>query len=350
MKEVEFIEERIGGIDRVVDMIRAVEFDKLYVITDTNVNVLMETSGSTLQSLIQGLNPEVLCFPAGEKHINLETVSHLWQSFSESGATRKSLVVNIGGGVTTDLGGFVASTFKRGIRYINIPTSLLGMVDASVGGKTGFDFNGLKNEIGSFFKPLSTIIIPSVLETLPKTEILSGMAEIVKTAMISSNKAYLKILRDFVPTPEVIRMAVEEKKCITDADPKEIGLRKILNLGHTAGHAFESLLVGRNMTGITHGLCVAHGILVALILSYFKLGFPIEKLQSYRQQILSEYPPLPINCRDTEALINIMRHDKKNQSGEIRFVLLQDIARPVYDQVVSDQELRQALELKCDMG
>ena len=349
MNEVEFVEGCDGGVDRIIEIVRAVECDKIFVITDSNVNRLIENPNSVLAPFLQYFKPEVLIFSAGEEHKDIETVCNLWHGLSVSGASRNSLVVNIGGGVTTDLGGFVASTFKRGLRYINIPTSLLAMVDASVGGKTGFDYNGLKNEIGSFSKPLSSIIVPSVLGTLPIREILSGMAEVVKTAMISNREAYIELLRDFKPSPELIRMAVEEKKSITDSDPKEEGLRKILNFGHTAGHAFESLLLSRNISGVTHGLCVAHGILVSLILSHFKLGLPSERIHNYRQQILAEYPPLPITCRDIDCLIDLMRHDKKNQSGEIRFVLLKDIAMPVFDQIVSVIELRQALELKCDM-
>lgn len=350
MKEIIYADNKPDNVNRIVEMIRTERFDKLFVITDSNVNRLLLESDSVLSPYIQELNPTVLMFTAGEEHKNIETVCNLWRQLSESGATRNSLVMNIGGGVTTDLGGFVASTFKRGIRYLNIPTSLLAMVDASVGGKTGFDFNGLKNEIGTFAQPLSTIIIPSVLSTLPQQEMLSGMAEVVKTAMISNRDAYLKLLRNFDTTPELIRMAVEEKMGITVADPKESGLRKILNFGHTAGHAFESLLLRRNVSGITHGLCVAHGILVALILSHFKLDFSTEKIHNYRQQILAEYPLLPINCSDIDELIQLMHHDKKNQSGEIRFVLLRDIAEPVYDQAVGEQELREALEIKCDMG
>lgn len=327
------------------EVLQMMDYDKLFVITDSNVVKIIENPNGDFAGFIRGYKPQILTFESGEENKNITTVCGLWQKLSEGGASRQSVVVNIGGGVTTDLGGFVAATFKRGIRYINIPTSLLAIVDASVGGKTGFDFNGLKNEIGVFSKPLTTIISPQVLKTLPKPETLSGMAEVVKTAMISNKEDYTLLLKDFQATEKIIENCVKKKLEITTEDPLDTGLRKILNFGHTAGHAYESLLLERGKGEFNHGICVAHGILIALILSHIKLGLPSTQISIYKQQILSNYPTLPLGCKDVETLIALISHDKKCSADEIRFVLLRDIANPVYDISVSNSELKEAFEI-----
>lgn len=325
---------------------RGIDYDKLFVVTDSNVKNLILDKVTEVGELVRELSPsDIIVFPAGEENKNIHTVCDIWQQLSEKGATRKSLIINIGGGVTTDMGGFAASTFKRGIRYVNIPTTLLAMVDASVGGKTGIDFAGLKNEIGTFAQPLDTLVYPSVLKTLPQQEILSGMGEVVKMAMLRSREEYLSLLRDFAPTEHLIDLCIKWKKEITDEDPLEKGLRKLLNFGHTAGHAFESVLTERNTQGISHGMCVAHGIAVALILSHLILKMPSAIIHEYKAYILSNYPTLPLGCKDMEAVIEKMRHDKKNSDGEMRFVLLRDIAHPKYDVPVTPTDLSSALDI-----
>lgn len=327
------------------ELLDELDYDRLFIITDSNVSRIIENPHGALSSFLQEYHPEMSCFEAGEKNKTISTVSTLWQMLSEKGATRQSIVINIGGGVTTDLGGFVAATFKRGIRCINLPTTLLAIVDASVGGKTGFDFNGLKNEIGVFSKPLASVIYPDIIDTLPHEEMLSGMAEVVKTAMISNKQNYTTLLKNFHASPKIIEDCVTHKIRITTEDPLDKGVRKILNFGHTAGHAYEALLLEKGKPEFNHGICVAHGILVALILSHLKLGLPSSHISIYKQQILSNYPALPVGCKDVDALITLMAHDKKNRKDEIRFVLLKDIAQPEYDIPVTSSELKEALEI-----
>lgn len=330
------------------ELINDIRYDKLFVITDSNVRTLMQDNDFGLSEFLTCKNPEILSFQAGEESKNLSTVAELWKNLSDSGATRQSIVLNIGGGTVTDLGGFVASTFKRGIRFINVPTTLLGIVDAAVGGKTGFDFNGLKNEIGVICQPLVTIIYDGFLKTLPKRELLSGMGELVKTAMISSREGYISLLKDFVATPHLIEKSVSFKERITRQDPNEKGIRRILNFGHTAGHAFESLLLERGEE-VSHGECVVHGIMVALILSHMTLGLPSVVVHEYKQNILSNYRRLPIGCKDHAPLLDKMRHDKKNYNGKVRFVLLSEIGEPDWNIVVEEPQISEALEIYCDM-
>lgn len=322
--------------------------DKLFIITDSNVKGLMEKEDFPTGGFLRIEFPFILSFNAGEHNKNLSTVTELWTALIKLGASRQSIILNLGGGVVTDMGGFAASTFKRGLKFVNIPTTLLGIVDAAVGGKTGFDFGGLKNEIGIVSQPLQTIIHYDFLKTLPERELLSGMGEVVKTAMISSAEAYKHLLLDFTATPELIEKCVRFKERITDEDPNEKGIRKILNFGHTAGHAFESLLIEKGID-TTHGECVAHGIMVALILSHIKLGLPSVVLHQYNREILSNYRRLPVGCKDHDLLMEKIKHDKKNSGGSVRFVLLKDIGIPEWDIAVEGNDIKEALEIYCDM-
>ncbi len=246
----------------------------LFLLTDSNVAT--HVLPKILNVLTDKEEARIIEIPAGEDNKNLDTLTQVWSSLSEGGATRNSLLINLGGGVVTDLGGFAAASFKRGIRFVNIPTTVLGAVDAAVGGKTGIDFNGLKNEIGAFANAECVIISSEPLATLPREEILSGLGEIVKTAMISSGELYQKVLDDKILSDtnllqDAMAECVRFKARVTEEDPHESGLRKILNFGHTAGHALESLMLTRH-TPVTHGCAVANGILVALILSHMHLS------------------------------------------------------------------------------
>ena len=215
----------------------------------------------------------------GEDHKNIESAILIWKALEEAGATRHSLVVNIGGGLVTDIGGFAAATYKRGIRFVNIPTTLLGAVDAATGGKTGINFNGLKNEIGAFHLPSEVIISALPLATLSHREIVSGYAEMLKTGLIADEGLYRSLLdvdaviADGTRLEGAMKRCVEIKEDVVRQDPTEKGLRKILNFGHTAGHAFESLAIERHKP-LAHGEAVAHGMLVELILSHMLKGFP----------------------------------------------------------------------------
>ncbi len=251
----------------------------------------------------------------------------------------------------TDLGGFAAACFKRGITHINVATTLLAAVDAAIGGKTGIDFMGLKNEIGAFKMPAETTAYIPAFRTLPQSELLSGWAEAVKTAYIDSADMISEMLaadptdidgRDMKRFVDYCRGV---KMSIVSQDPKEQGLRKILNFGHTAGHAFETLMLTRD-TPVPHGVAVAHGILIALILSFDLTGLPQQHVTQYATWLKHYYPRLNISCRDFDAICALTAHDKKNTDTTFaNFVLLEQPGSPIYDRPVSPQQLKDALDL-----
>ena len=285
---------------------------------------------------------------ATDENKTLDTLAEVWSALQRGGATRHSLMVNLGGGMVTDLGGFAASTFKRGLNYINIPTTLLSMVDASVGGKTGVNFGGLKNEIGVFSNADTVIIDTTFLKTLDKENLLSGYAEMLKHGLISDNKHWAELLRspEVLDKPEEIAGLLEEsvavKQRIVDEDPREQGLRKALNLGHTVGHAFESLALQR--TPILHGYAVAYGLICELYLSCIKTGFPTDKMRQTVSFIREHYGQMSITCDDYPTLFQLMTHDKKNVAGEINFTLLGDIGDIRINQTATKEEIMEALD------
>lgn len=318
--------------------------DRVFFFTDRNVEKAVFPLLPALRLDVESL----IVMEPGEEHKNVETLCNVWNALSAGGASRRSLLVNIGGGVVTDLGGFAAATFKRGIRCINVPTTLLGAVDAASGGKTGIDFAGLKNEIGAFAMPLAVVVSSTPFASLPQEQMISGFAEVVKMAMIGDADLYNTFLASDSPLVHLdlgLRFAIEEKERIVTADPHEGGLRRVLNFGHTAGHAFESLLLARG-EGISHGRAVAHGILVALILGHILLGADAAMIHTYRSHILMPlYGRLPIGCRDIEPLMELMRHDKKNHDGSITAVLLEKPGKPVVRERISESDMKAALDI-----
>ena len=332
--------------------VESLNVDKVLTVTDTNVEkvIIPQLSDSSVVTD----SPLVAIVP-GEEGKNLDSVCMIWNRLEEIGATRRSLILNIGGGVVTDLGGFAASAFKRGIRTVNYPTTLLGAVDAATGGKTGINYRGLKNEIGAFHQPSKVIISALPFATLPKEEVLSGYAEMVKTAMISDIKFYSRLLEmeDVLGNDsilgEAVAKCVEVKEDIVEQDPNEKGLRKVLNFGHTAGHAFESLAIESGKE-ITHGKAVAHGILVALILSHIKLGFDTMEIGIYADFLKNHYGSSLMKCEDMEKVIKKMNSDKKNQKyGEASFTLLRKIGNPEIECVPTLGEIKEALEIYRDI-
>lgn len=294
-----------------------------------------------------------LPFPALELAVNeadksLETITLIWDFFFENNLTRKDLVIAVGGGVLTDLAGFAAATYKRGVNYINIPTTLLSMVDASSGGKTGFNYHGLKNSIGAFYPPVETLFWPGWLNTLPAKQFLSGFGEMLKTGLIENTgllwDGLLRYDLDTMPIEEItplIEQCTAVKENIVQADPHEAGLRKVLNLGHTFGHALEELSLG----SMPHGFAVLYGLIAELYLSVVKLGFPKEPLQQLTQIMLHYYGRPNCKCSDRSQLITLMQHDKKNErTAEINCTLLQSIGEPVINCVISTQEANEALD------
>ncbi len=286
---------------------------------------------------------------AGDTHKSLEAVTHVWNELQRQGATRHSLLVNLGGGMVTDLGGFAASTFKRGIHLINIPTTLLSMVDASVGGKTGFNFGGLKNEIGVFRNASSVILDTVFLKTMDRENILSGYAEMLKHGLITERKDMLSALLNFeIEEPDLNKLrrmvaeSVEVKERIVLEDPTEQGIRKALNLGHTVGHAFESLALQRKP--VLHGYAVAWGLVCELYLSVVKTGFPVDKMRQVVRFIFEHYGRMPVTCDDYPTLLELMTHDKKNVAGRINFTLLGAVGDIRINQTATKEEIEEALD------
>jgi 3-dehydroquinate synthase len=264
------------------------------------------------------------------------------------GATRHSLMINLGGGMVTDLGGFAASTFKRGISFINIPTTLLSMVDASVGGKTGINFGGLKNEIGVFNNANCVILDTFFLQTLDEENILSGYAEMLKHGLISTEEHWSELMNFDIEKPDLkelgllVAKSVQVKEHIVTEDPTEKGIRKALNLGHTVGHAFESLALQRKP--VLHGYAVAWGLICELYLSVVKTGFPVDKMRQMTRYIFERYGRMPITCDDYPTLLELMTHDKKNTGSSINFTLLGGIGDIRINQTATKEEIEEALD------
>lgn len=285
-----------------------------------------------------------IVIPSGEQHKTIETVQYIWSKLVDNHADRKSLLINIGGGMVTDIGGFAASCYQRGIDFINVPTTLLGMIDAAVGGKTGIDFQGLKNQIGLFSQPLAVVVLFDFLNTLPQKELLSGLAEIIKYGFIV-NKYFLEAKLPI--NPDFIEKAIAVKDGITRSDTTEQGLRKILNFGHTIGHALETYLID-NQKEIRHGEGVAMGTVSALYISEKYCGLNHEITSFYKDLYAKNFNRFDLNGIPIDALMEIMRHDKKNEGGDIRFVLIEDYGRPVYDVVVKPEDIVDSINYLVD--
>lgn len=294
-----------------------------------------------------------IVIPSDDIHKTSDSLLSVWQTLSEKGATRHSVLINLGGGMVTDMGGLAAATFKRGIHYINIPTTLLGAVDASVGGKTAINFNGLKNEIGAFYPAKYVLISSDFFATLSQQEIMSGYAEMIKHALISSHKDWEGLLNlqqmDFQSSEmlENIYRSVSIKQHIVEKDPFEKDVRKALNLGHTIGHAFESLAFVRNRP-VSHGFAVAYGLISELYLSHRLCDFPKEKLQKTVRFIHDNYGSWDITCDDYEALYAYMKHDKKNMGDAICFTLLSDIGNVKINQTADKKLILESLDFYRD--
>lgn len=297
---------------------------------------------------------ESISISGGDENKHLKSLTQLWDYLIKRGANRKSLIINIGGGAVTDIGGFAAATFKRGIRYINMPTTLLAAIDASVGGKTAINYQGLKNEIGAFHLPSATIISTRFFETLPVEEILSGYGEMLKHALLSDENLLSELLTndplDITPDEMLhqVKKSVMVKQHIVNQDPLENGLRRALNLGHTLAHALESRAIAKRQP-LSHGRAVAYGLIEALILSHLKLQFPSDTLHRLSTYIKETYGAYPITCEAYPTLLEYMHHDKKNEDHHINFTLMRQIGSPAINIKVSDEEVRTALDIFQDI-
>lgn len=324
------------------------------LIADGDHNMTMWITDENTARLLSA-PPHLITIPAGDEHKTLATVTRVWDEMEKMGLTRHSLVINLGGGTVTDLGGFAASTFKRGMRFINVPTTLLGAVDAAVGGKTGFNHNGLKNEIGAFAPASDVIISTRFFDTLPLQEMKSGFAEVIKHAMLSDRDEFLHLLdHDFtVPIDhdgllEHLRHSVHVKVDIVARDPQESGERKALNLGHTVGHAFESLALKRGKP-VPHGYAVAWGLVAEAVLSHLLLKFPSDDVHRLGAFVRDNYHDFPFTCDDYDELLDLMRHDKKSRNGEIACTLLAAIGDYRIDQTVTPDDVTAALDILRDL-
>ena len=376
------------------------ERDRIFILTDETTRQLCLPLVADMKCLS---GAKVITIGATDQHKNLESLAHVWTELQAGGATRHSLMVNLGGGMVTDLGGFAASTFKRGLNYINIPTTLLSMVDASVGGKTGINFGGLKNEVGVFSNARSVILDTVFLRTLDMENILSGYAEMLKHGLIANDAMLAELLnfdfqeqgawdkgqektpssdRTFVTLQQMLAKSVAVKQHIVEEDPTEQGIRKALNLGHTVGHAFESFALrhasaassvlsspssvlsspssvlsspsspnrvlsgstAENSAPILHGYAVAYGLICELYLSCIKTGFPTDRMRQTVRFIREHYGQMTITCDDYPTLFELMTHDKKNVAGEINFTLLGGVGDIRINQTATRQEIYEALD------
>ena len=333
------------------------EHDKTFVLCDETTAELCLNSLNVKRldgnkiCLCNEIEAGLIVIPAGDDNKTIESIAKVWEALSKGGATRHSLLINIAGGMVTDLGGFAAASFKRGINFINIPTTLLSQVDASVGGKTGINFCGYKNEIGAFCDA-STVIISSIfLKTLDKENILSGYAEMLKHALLKDKEMLAEHLNfdfdknlDYDQLQKMVAESIEVKQKVVEEDPHEKGIRKALNLGHTFGHAFESWAMRHNCS-VLHGYAVAWGLICELYLSAKKCDFPTETLHQVASFIKENYGKLGITCNDYAELLELMTHDKKNTSSKtINFTLLGNVGDIRINQTATKEEIEDALD------
>lgn len=319
----------------------------LFILVDENTNE--SCLPILLQELATSIPIEIIEIEAGEEHKNLDTCTGVWNVLTELGADRKGVLLNLGGGVITDLGGFVASTFKRGISFVNIPTTLLSMVDASVGGKTGIDLGVLKNQIGLFSDPEMVLIDQRYLETVTDREIRSGVAEIIKYGLTFDVNIWndIKNSKELNSTliSNLVYRSIEIKNNVVTEDPKEAGIRKVLNFGHTLGHAIESyFLESKDKENLTHGEAIAIGMITESYISNSLLNFPSEKLKSIKEVIHTIYTKVVIESSDYKGILEYLIHDKKNVNGQVNFVLLTDFEQYKLDCKVEESLIIEALE------
>lgn len=314
-------------------------FSRIFILVDTNTH--QYCLSKLMSELESSLAIEIIEIETGEHHKTIDTCVGVWNALSELGADRKSLMLNLGGGVVTDLGGFVACTFKRGIKYINIPTSLLAMVDASVGGKTGVDLGTLKNQIGVINSGDMVIVDTSYLESLPQNHFKSGLAEMLKHGLIA-DKAYFDKLSDLKKLTlndldDLIHESIVIKKNIVLKDPLEKAERKHLNFGHTLGHAIESYFLShKDKQDLLHGEAIAIGMILECYISAQLLGFSNQDLDYISSTIGNIYAHVHIAPEDHEPIIELLKYDKKNEYGNINFVLLHEIGHPKIDCMVAN--------------
>ena len=336
------LDENFSSLNEYLDKISP---SKIFILTDEN------THNQCLPKLLANLETEIafeiIEIDAGEENKNIRTIIQLWEIFAEMKADRKALLINLGGGVVTDLGGFAASTYKRGIKFINLPTTLLAMCDASIGGKTGIDHQFLKNIIGTFVLPEMVFFYPNFLETLDFQELRSGFAEMLKHGLIADKKHWKDLILIEKITPKnigtFIRKSMEIKNEIANKDFREENIRKTLNFGHTIGHATESLFL-KTENPVPHGEAVALGMICETHLA-FLCGLINAKISAeIILQIRKFFPYIDISEFNNETILKLMLNDKKNQNRNINFSLINGIGSCIFDQKVNFDQIISALE------
>ena len=319
------------------------DYSTVFILCDDNTHTHCLP---VLNDLIpETVKANILLMREGELNKNISTCTDLWKELSAKGADRNSLLINLGGGVVTDLGGFVACTYKRGIPFLNIPTSLLSMVDASVGGKTGIDLGVLKNQIGIIREPEAVLILPQFLQTLPTRHLKNGFVEMLKHGLIADKAHWDEITPENCHEIDSILHSIEIKSQVVQKDPNEKGLRKILNFGHTLGHAIESFLLNHpDRSPLLHGEAIAIGLVLEAYLSHRASGLSILEANQVKHRIASVFPKQKFSAEEIEVINSLMLHDKKNLKGQVRFALLRELGAAVFDQFVDHQDILDAFD------
>jgi len=335
-----YFETRLSPL---MEIIQQGKYSKIFVFTDGNTS---EICLPVFREMLDDFSEfDLIETDPGEANKNIDFCIGIWKTLLDFDADRKCLMINLGGGVITDMVGFVASTYKRGIDFINIPTTLLSQVDASVGGKTGIDIDNVKNMVGTFTLPIAVFIESEFLKTLPERELLSGFAEMIKHGLIA-DKDYYEALKksDYKkPDPADVFRSVEIKKHVVTTDPHEQNLRKILNFGHTIGHAVESYALNHNREPLTHGEAIAIGMVCEAYLSHRNCNLTAEELEDIKTYFNSIYPPYTIVPESFDELLKLMQSDKKNEHGQILFSLLDSIGHCEYNCKVTEKDIRDSL-------
>lgn len=345
MKSLQSIDYSVVFNDNFAHLVNLLEekkYAKVFVLTDRN-------TGEHCLPVFTKLMPadfsyDIIEVDPGEENKNIDFCIGVWKMLLDFGAERNSLLINLGGGVVTDMGGFAASTYKRGIDFIQIPTSLLSQVDASVGGKTGIDLDSVKNIIGTFTQPQAVYIHTEFLKTLDRRQLISGFAEMIKHGFIF-DADYFQDLKAFDfdnPDAGLIYRSVEIKNAVVTEDPKENGLRKILNFGHTIGHAVETYSIEHDANPLLHGEAIAVGMICEAYLSHVQNGLDADQLDEIVQYIQSVFPTYKLKSESFDGLLGIMKNDKKNVAGRIGFSLLQEIGKCSFNLYLEEDKIKES--------
>lgn len=338
-----------NSLDELANFIRQGNYTRFFILTDENSG---EHCLPRLTEKLEGLdNYDIIEILAGEENKTIPFCEGVWRMLIDFGADRQSLMINLGGGVVTDLGGFAASTFKRGIDFVQVPTTLLSQVDASVGGKTGVDLDGIKNIVGTFTQPKAVFIDPEFIRTLPARQVRSGLAEMLKHGLIADAEFWNQLKSSDLnnPSGEAIYRSIEIKNEVVIEDPFEKGRRKALNFGHTIGHAVETWSLNNDKDPLTHGEAIAIGMICESWLSHKKSGLSLAELEEITDVLNTHYPRYTIEASCHNTLYSLMQKDKKNKGGLINCTLLSRIGACTLDNICTEEELCDSLNYYANL-